>query len=305
MAGTFAILAILLCLLPSLSRDWFSAFIGGMRLHIAIAAFLFSLAFICIGRTAWHAPPLFIAAALLLYVGYLHETVVQRAAAGTPGASFRLIEFNMLGDNDRGGDIAAWLIAEKADVIYALESGPLRAHLPELEKVYPYRIGCGEMTTRCDLMMLSRHPLEDGKLLSMGSLRSERFIRASIELDGRQVNLVAAHFTKPFFDAIQQDELRVAQRRLRRIEGPVVLGGDFNSSLLSPDIIAFMKASGLRAHAHEPRTWPVNIPAIGLPIDHILVRAPAHIDSLKRMPDALGSNHFGLIADISLRETAR
>jgi endonuclease/exonuclease/phosphatase (EEP) superfamily protein YafD len=35
-----------------------------------------------------------------------------------------------------------------------------------------------------------------------------------------------------------------------------------------------------------------------VPIDHVYVRAPLKIKTLTRMPDALGSNHDGLVADI-------
>jgi endonuclease/exonuclease/phosphatase (EEP) superfamily protein YafD len=39
-------------------------------------------------------------------------------------------------------------------------------------------------------------------------------------------------------------------------------------------------------------------PEIGVAIDHVFVRDPLRIRTLERAPDALGSNHFGLIADV-------
>ena len=54
-------------------------------------------------------------------------------------------------------------------------------------------------------------------------------------------------------------------------------------------------SAGDASRSSEPTRRPAGAPSIGLPIDHILVRPPAHIDTLTRMKDSLGSNHFGLI----------
>jgi endonuclease/exonuclease/phosphatase (EEP) superfamily protein YafD len=50
----------------------------------------------------------------------------------------------------------------------------------------------------------------------------------------------------------------------------------------------------------EPNTIPVDAPALGLAIDHVFVRDPLRIETLTREADPLGSNHFGLIADLVL-----
>ncbi|QQM30481.1 endonuclease/exonuclease/phosphatase family protein [Martelella lutilitoris] len=299
--GICAVLALMLGVLPLLSHAWPFVFFGGMRLHIVIAAVVFSLAFLALVRSPWSAMPLLAALWMATWVGWLHYGLVQPGRdADQPHVTLKLIEFNMLHSNRNGAAIADWLEAQDADIVYALESNPIWRHLDTLSETYPYCAGCARAGFGDDLLVLSKFPLQDVSTMSLGKLASNRFIRSRIDVEGRQVTLVAMHLTKPYFDDLQQEELALARRLLRTVEGPVILGGDFNSSLLSPDIQAFAKSTGLRSHAHEPRTWPVSAPSIGLPIDHILVRPPAHIDTLARMEESLGSNHFGLIAEISV-----
>jgi endonuclease/exonuclease/phosphatase (EEP) superfamily protein YafD len=80
----------------------------------------------------------------------------------------------------------------------------------------------------------------------------------------------------------------------------MVLAGDFNASILTGDVRGFLKRTRLMTFQDEPNTIPVNAPAIGLAIDHVFVRDPLRINTLTRVPDPLGSNHFGLIADLVL-----
>nr|WP_272210085.1 endonuclease/exonuclease/phosphatase family protein [Marinicella sp. W31]MDC2875948.1 endonuclease/exonuclease/phosphatase family protein [Marinicella sp. W31] len=238
---------------------------------------------------------------LCLWVWSIHQTISQPEPVSDGGGEMlKVIEFNILGSNRHGAEIARWLERENADLVYALESPPIVGEISALSDVYPYRAGCGELVSDCDLMVMSKYPLEDAGFRSMGAFSGDRFFHARIEINGSAVNIVAMHLTKPYFDALQRQELIVATRWIRGIEGPVILAGDFNSSLLSPDIQNFMMATGLRSYAREPRTWPVGAWSLGLPIDHVLVRPPVHIKSLRRVEDNMGSNHYGLAAEIVL-----
>ncbi len=304
LAVTFASLALLLGVLPSLSQFWLFSFVGGMRVHIAVAAVCLSLIVLGLDRTLWSAIPLVASALLCLWVWHLHQSTVQPDAR--PDSNIRalkLIEFNILGYNQDGAEIADWLTDQNADVVYTLESGPLRPHLDALAKTYPYRVGCGELVKNCDLMMMSKYPLENPQVRNLGPLGAHRFIRAGININGARATFVAMHLTKPYYETMQLEQLNSVKRYLRDVDGPLILAGDFNSSLLSPYILNFLQTTGLRAFAHEPRTWPVEMPSIGLPIDHILVRQPAYIASVKRVRHNMGSNHFGLEALISLPVT--
>lgn len=222
-------------------------------------------------------------------------------AAGRP--AFRVMSFNVLNDNLENGPRIADAVRESgADVAVILEAEPLAPLLPALFATYPYRLGCGAETTGCDLMVLSRHPFLDREIGSLSDLRSERYMRIAVEVSGQPLNIVAAHLSKPYFDDYHNGELWRLRRRLDRIEGPLVLAGDFNASSIAPDMMWFLRQSGLKKAPWEPSTWPIPLGPAGIAIDHIYARAPLRLAKIERLADDYGSNHYGLIADLILAE---
>lgn len=149
-------------------------------------------------------------------------------------------------------------------------------------------------------MMLSKTPLQDGAVRSLSDIFGDRFILARTQIRDRMINLGAIHTTKPYFDDFHSMELVRAALAITDTEGPFLLSGDFNASSIAPDMRMFMRWTDLRHGADEPATWPVQAGSLGLPIDHIYVREPLKIRTLKRLPDPLGSNHYGLIAEIAI-----
>ena len=49
-----------------------------------------------------------------------------------------------------------------------------------------------------------------------------------------------------------------------------------------------------------PATWPVEAGALGVPIDNLLTRSGAVIESIATLPDTFGSNHRGLRAQVAI-----
>ncbi|MCO6185446.1 endonuclease/exonuclease/phosphatase family protein [Rhizobium sp. L1K21] len=283
---------------------WLFSFIYSFQTHISILVALVCVPFLIARKRPGLAIPLFIAAIGLgvhsLYLkGYFQPS--PDIAAGTP--EFHLLEFNVLGDNTEGAaEIAALLESADIDAAVILESGPLAPYLDRLSERFPYRLGCGEGTDTCDLMILSRYPLENTRVDNLSDLRRHRFARAELEIDGKRLTLVAAHLTKPYFDDYHTEELSVLGRRLSRLKGPLVLAGDFNSSILAPDMTRFVKHSGLNTFHGEPATWPVELDRFGIGIDHVFAREPLEVTSLVPLDDNYGSNHYGLRATIALTQ---
>lgn len=226
-------------------------------------------------------------------------------AAGQP--SLKVLSFNVMGDNLENGEaLREAILRSGADVAVILEALPLKTQLQALEAVYPYRLGCGVGTKGiCDLMVLSKLPFAERTVGTLSDLRSERLMRVAVETGGGKVNIVAAHLSKPYFDMYHTSELRRLWRLLSRIEGPLVLAGDFNASSIAPDMMWFLIATGLRKAPVEPATWPIALGPLGIAIDHIYTRAPMRLTSVERLPDPLGSNHFGLIADLIIEQPGR
>lgn len=224
-------------------------------------------------------------------------------AAGRPG--LKLMSFNILNDNFENGPRIADVIRESgADVAVILEADPLRPLLPDLSRTYPYRVGCSTEAGRCDLTILSRHPFIDQEIGNLSDLRSERYMRVAIEVAGQRINVAAAHLSKPYFDDYHTVELRRLRNRLAKIEGPLVLAGDFNASSIAPDMMWFLRQSGLKKAPWEPATWPIPLGPAGIAIDHIYARAPLRLAGIERLADDYGSNHYGLVADLILAEEA-
>ncbi|MFW8644583.1 endonuclease/exonuclease/phosphatase family protein [Rhizobium beringeri] len=152
---------------------------------------------------------------------------------------FRLMSFNIAIDNWRNStEITDMVIASNADVVNLL-SQPLTFHLQQLFKAYPYHIGCDAGKDTCDTLVLSKRPFVSRQVASMGSLRKNRLVIASVDFGGETINLVSAHLTKPYFDDFQMAELEDLAKAVGSIDGPLVLSGDFNSSVIAPSIPRF------------------------------------------------------------------
>tara|TARA_A100001391_G_scaffold92577_3_gene61203 strand:- start:1694 stop:2641 length:948 start_codon:yes stop_codon:yes gene_type:complete len=214
-------------------------------------------------------------------------------------AGFTLLSFNVLNSNDRHDELADYIAGSGADFAFIMEAGRLRQHFEQLEAVYPYRVGC-EQGTPCDLLMLSKLPLDNAEIRSLGNIHPNRMIVAQTEIGGEALTLVAAHLTKPYFDDAGIFEARRLTRQLAAIEGPLVLAGDFNSAPWADAIDDLVHGANLLPPPRYSATWPTELGPLGIPIDHVFSRAPVIIDRIEALPDPLGSNHLGLIAELGV-----
>jgi endonuclease/exonuclease/phosphatase (EEP) superfamily protein YafD len=300
---TIISLVLIVLSLRYLTDFWILSFFYSLQLHIVAGCVVVMLLSLLVRR---HAYGFFLLAVSLFIAG--HSLVMLREFAGTavpPGTApvYRLMSFNILGDNfENGSRIADAVIASGADVVYIFEAPPLETELARIAAAYPYRIGCGVGTDTCDLMLLSKTPIIKHQVESLSDLRRDRFAMADIELGGRIVHFAAAHLSKPYFDDYHTDELRFVAKYLREVDGPLVLGGDFNSATIAPDMQSFLRRSKLSTAAMEPATWPIAAGRAGIAIDHVYARQPLALKSVTRIDDAYGSNHFGLISEFVLTD---
>jgi endonuclease/exonuclease/phosphatase (EEP) superfamily protein YafD len=219
-------------------------------------------------------------------------------------ADIKVISFNIMGDNsfDNGGRIADAMIASGADVIMIQESAPLGPHIDRIKVAYPYRLGCGAETITCDQSLWSKRPLAAGAVKTASPLYRDRLMLASIDFGSKRVNFANVHLTKPYFDNIHAIELKRVREELEAFAatnpGPFMVAGDFNASILTPDVRRFVTEAKLMTAEKEPETWPVDAPQIGMAIDHMFVQGELRFRSLARLPESYGSNHFGLTAEI-------
>jgi endonuclease/exonuclease/phosphatase (EEP) superfamily protein YafD len=181
---------------------------------------------------------------------------------------------------------------------------PLKTEIDRLSEVYPYRVGCGEISEVCSSLLLSKHPVANAHVRDLSAISRSRYLTADIEIGGRRVRFINAHTTKPYYDGQMCSEIWRIFHRQKNYDGDLVLGGDFNAALQTPCLRQFLRVMRLRPAAHEPATWPVDAIRFGIAIDHIFARAPLLVRSTTRLPDNMGSNHFGIVSEIVLDPSA-
>jgi endonuclease/exonuclease/phosphatase (EEP) superfamily protein YafD len=274
-----------------------------LRFHLAGAMVLAVIALFILG--GWRRALLFtlIALASLGQGGYglLRMQLDRYDASQVPaGESFEMLSLNVFNDNPKGGAAIADLIANSsAAVVAIMEARPLLPHLAALSATYPARVGC-DSDKVCDLTLLSRTPLTDVQVRSLGRFSYNRLITAVTEIAGHRVTIVVAHMVKPYFDYASVEESHIIARVLRDIQGPMLLTGDFNAAPWSDNIKWMIRATGLLTGPVYPATWPVELGPFGVPIDNMFTRGGLLIEDIHSIP-LLGSNHRGLAAKLAFR----
>ncbi|RIY02461.1 hypothetical protein D3218_03560 [Aureimonas flava] len=295
-AAGIAALAVLGLALP---RVPLVSMIGQLLPLLGLALLPLALGLAALRRRRRAAGVALLALGILGLTGWRFADVSAEAtAAPDAGVPFTLISFNALYSNREGVSAIPALLASGADAILILEAQQFQAELPRLAQAYPYRLGCTPPEP-CDTLLLSRRPPVQARQTWLGAVPAKRFAQFAFDLDGWRVTLVGAHLTKPYFDELPAIERLVLANRLRAIDGPLILVGDFNATQWSPDLRWLAKRADMRFSGFYVPTWPAAAGGFGLPIDHVLTRG-ATVLSLEPLPSAFGSNHRGLVARLRI-----
>jgi endonuclease/exonuclease/phosphatase (EEP) superfamily protein YafD len=281
--------------------QWILAFFESLQTHISIFGAVLALLALLFKRHWYAVFLLIIALALAAHsLVMLREYAVPTAAADAH-PSFRLLSFNIDSSNLENGErIGDLIVGSKADLIVISEASPLLSQMPRLSEIYPYRVGCGVLVAECDSLLMSKRPFLKQNIRDLGSLWDNRFIMVTIDMDGQPVTFAAAHLSKPYFDDFHRGELDVLQQILSLAEGPLLLTGDFNASVIEPDMRDFLTSTSLHHVFPEPATWPIEAGGFGISIDHVFGRAPLRLKAVRQIPDSMGSNHYGLISEFTV-----
>ena len=129
--------------------------------------------------------------------------------------------------------------------------------------------------------------------------------RARISVRGKTITIIGTHTLAPYNEYMWRGRnsftLELA-RSLRKIEGPVVVTGDFNNTPWSAHFLNFLTTSGLHdsAQGRGPLlTWPTTCsPLIRIPLDHCFHSDGVRILDRRLGPD-IGSDHLPLVIDIA------
>ncbi len=166
-------------------------------------------------------------------------------------------------------------------------------YMRRLFDAYENRLMCTEATV-VKVGLLSRFPLVPG---SETCREEERLAAAQVRMpDGTTPWLVSVHLGWPY-PAGQHTEAEAIAAWLRTLDGPVMVGGDFNMVPWGSSVR--MIASAARAERAGPYfgTFPNSGPLLPLPIDHILL--PRDASARAEARPKVGSDHLGIVARFS------
>ena len=277
------------------------ALLQSIRFHV-VALMLPLVLLLLLGR-AWIRALLFtVVAAFSIYEGgsVIASQQALRSSVADAGTRplFTFIGFNLLTFNENGAQIADFLTSSDADILLTMESDPIYDHMDQMQATFPYVSPCVERI--CDVRLFSRVPLDNVRVRSVGGMWKNRFVLAEAEIDGVRFTVAAAHLTKPYFDHESAEELAQITQVLGQIDGPILLAGDFNAAAWSDDVARMVRRRELAPGPGSPATWPVRAGPLGVPIDNVFARGPLVITDIQALPDAMGSNHRGLKATVSV-----
>jgi len=215
-------------------------------------------------------------------------------APATDGEPLVVLNLNVNARNTEYDAILAGIRASDADLVTIVElSEELDRRLEALSESYPYS-ATYPATSPFGIGVLSRYPLAASVPFELGPTIG---IATRVALGDRRLDLFAVHPMPPMgseLAATRNEQLATLAERARRVEGTLLVCGDFNLSPYSPWFDDFMRDAGLE-DARRGRgigmSWPTRLLLLGTPIDHCFVRGPLVTERVERM-DRNGSDHY-------------
>ena len=225
-----------------------------------------------------------VALALLLGGGLALLPVLGTRPAPDTAAGLRLLQHNLNVANP-----APALADRLADADVATLQELPRALAPDFRALrrdgWTIR-ACG-LVRPTGTAVLSRLPV-----LGSGCLAGATWMR--VRAPGGDVTVVSVHLFWPW-PKRQAAQLALLLPELAALEGPVVVGGDFNQSPWSAAVSAVAKATGTRVLPGLRLSFPIGPAA--LPIDHVL--APPGWGAAAALGPRAGSDHRAVRAILS------
>lgn len=233
------------------------------------------LTVLCLGVVAWH--------------GWM-----TRAEAPVPGLSMQLYQKNMLFRMSDRDSFVADIHAMSPDFITLQEVS--KANLPVLEQLrhkYPSQAYC-PFARVGGVAVLSRWPKVEGSEICA---KGNGMVAMQVQGPSGPVWLVSLHLHWPWPHE-QADHISRLEPLLSSLEGPVLVGGDFNAVAWSHAVARVEAATGTRRVGPHMNTFVLPYIAMGVGIDHVLASPPQNAVLTRR--DRLGSDHFGVLARIAV-----
>lgn len=268
---------------------------------VGFAAFIG--AFFGTRRQRWLCAASALACAALVGNVWLRQAPTAEPSPSSPSPPVvRVAAANVHSRNPNHAPFLAWLKDANADIIAVLEVSPEWARTLAAQAAYPYQ---KVLAQRDDfgIALLSRHPLEQVRVLD-GAGDLPPSIEATVRLlDGRTIHVAATHTLPPMGRnglALRNQQLAMlATLAAQRPEQPFILLGDLNATPWSQGM-ALPRKAGLRLVDPLTPTWPAKGAVFGLELlrlDHVLVSREIQVKGSQRGPK-IDSDHRPVLADL-------
>jgi endonuclease/exonuclease/phosphatase (EEP) superfamily protein YafD len=220
-------------------------------------------------------------------------TLIPHVRAQPAGRDLRVYTKNVWVHATDHADLARDIRAARPDVVLLqevhLDAGGGHALLAALAASHPHQHVCIP-PDGSGVVVASRHPFDGAPLCT----RARALAAAPIAPDGRRIWIVALHLPWPWpVDSADSDAQAVAL--LSGLDGPVVVGGDFNAFPWTARVARVARAARGRLAGPARATFPFH--GLPLPLDAVIAPGGGRIEARPR----LTSDHRGLVADVSLR----
>jgi endonuclease/exonuclease/phosphatase (EEP) superfamily protein YafD len=246
---------------------------------------------------------------------YLARTLDQMNASEPKERDFKLLQFNVLGENPYPPLARRRIVEAGADVATLQEPHPEVMTAPELMQAYPYRTPCvGDV---CLAAIWSKRPITAWHYDQLDIPNTQPPIRLDILWadttgpDGKPVRVMTTHYGWPWPPKFQRPQ-RVALRDYLRDfdKRDMILAGDFNSA---PWSVAMRRQDRhflpLKRRTRALYTWPAYVPRVFwpthmglLPIDHVYAGDAWRTVKVERLSRG-ASDHYPVMVTLR-RETA-
>lgn len=241
---------------------------------------------------------------ILLMAAAWPQALPQRSVPRPGAPTLTVYSANLFVRNGDVEAIAASIRQADADVVMLIELGDRTApYLDRLIPDYPYRLASGRFdrpNSGVRSVIASRYPLTP-----LPRADEVEAVAALARTPLGPVNLVNVHLTRPWpFEESwgQISQTHALSLLVGRLQGPVIVAGDFNSVSSARIGRQVQTSMGLRPAPGFPGTWPSALPSpLAITIDQVYA-SPDLAFADRRLGRRNGSDHRPVITEITLAE---
>jgi len=223
----------------------------------------------------------------------------------TSSGLLKVLLLNVDIENNQYNKVIKYLKSEDPDVLLLLEvNSRWSSELKEVIANYSYSI----KEVREDnfgIALCSKYPFDGSAVVSIGEANLPS-IYATIRIDEKRLNILGTHplppVSKKFFMFRNEQLLRITDF-VKGINGRILLLGDLNVTPWNDyfkKIIEDTELSDSSRGGGPVATWPVKIPPLSIPIDHLLYSDGIVFVKRKTGPN-VGSDHYPVTVELFLK----